>query len=120
MNNDGFATRFVSLSSMPNPSSKTTFKDKYVHALNIKPLIHCTSDELREAEFKDIVDQDKIPPAMRNPFIPPKGGDTDNYLLQEKIQLGMKLMEEKKIKNEDNEEDSEDVEEEVRNGKLNH
>ena len=54
INNAGFSTRFVSLSSMPNPKSKDTFKQKYVHAFSIKPLIHLQESELREKELEGI------------------------------------------------------------------
>lgn len=116
MNNEGFATRFVSLSSLPNPDSKTAFKDKYLHALSIKPLVHSTHEELTEAEFGGVTDQSKLAPGLRNPFLPPKGGDTDDYLVQEKLQLGIKLMEEKKLTKDDDPDDSDESVQEIRNG----
>jgi hypothetical protein len=127
MNNDGFATRFVSLSSMPNPESKTSFKDKYVHALSMKPLVHLSSEELAEPTFTEMISklsnreididlvelQNKLPPAIRNPFLAP---DSDNgYLLKEKLELGQKLISERKIQTGGDE--SESSEEENRDGK---
>lgn len=128
MNNDGFATRFVSLSSMPNPDSKTSFKDKYVHALSIKPLVHLSSDELREPTFAEMITklsqdgenidfeelQSKLPPAIRNPFLAPN--NSIDYLLKEKLELGHKFMAERKIQTGGDDEES--SEEENRDGNL--
>jgi len=122
VNNEGFATRFISLSSMANPKSKTSFKDKHVHALSIKPLIHLSKEELIEPQISSLglpnteEAQMKLPPGMRNPFLDPNSAKTSNALLQaqlikEKLELGQKLIRERKIKANDgnNSDDSEEV-----------
>ena len=74
VNNEGFSTRFISLSAVANKNSSTSFKQKFVHALSLKPMWNLSLDELKEKEYSSIqyetVDQlqNKLPPGMRNPF----------------------------------------------------
>lgn len=126
VNSAGFATRFVSLSSFSTPDCKTPFKDKYVHALSIKPLVKLSPEELVEKELDHLkatpLDQlqSKLPPGMRNPFFlasENSGESLQSLLLQEKLELGKRLIQENKIKSAAAE-DSEDSEEDIRNGKI--
>ena len=116
INNAGFSTRFVSLSSMPNPKSKDTFKQKYVHAFSIKPLIHLQESELREKELEGIKFesneelQRKLPPGMRNPFFSENSishVELQHKLFKEKLELGDQLIKNKVLKTHDSESDDE-------------